>query len=146
MIQYERITSASTDDIVKLYQAGNWWEESPEARAAIPKMLQGSFCVVAARDINNGKLIAMGRALSDGHSDAYIQDVVVLNQFRGQGIGSQIILHLAAFCQQKGISWIGLIGEPGTQSFYEKLGFSPMTDYIPLKLNKSLLPKDTLKD
>ena len=29
----------------------------------------------------------MGRAISDGCSDAYIQDVVVYSEFRGQGIG-----------------------------------------------------------
>lgn len=132
-LTFEQIREASEEEIIALYRAGGWWEESPEARATIPGMLKGSFCVIGARE-PDGRLVGMGRALSDGCSDAYIQDVVVLNEYRGKGVGSRIIQRLARHCQEHGISWIGLIGEPGTQDFYERLGFRPMKDYIPMRL------------
>jgi membrane protein insertase Oxa1/YidC/SpoIIIJ len=31
-----------------------------------------------------------------------------------------------------GLTWIGLVAEPGTQKFYEKLGFHPLTGFQPM--------------
>jgi spermidine synthase len=67
-------------------------------------------------------------------SDAYIQDVVVLRQFRGCGIGGQIIQTLINGLKKNGVDWIGLIGEPGTGRFYESLGFRPMAGHTPYRL------------
>ncbi len=79
-------------------------------------------------------MIGMGRALSDLSSDAYIQDVVVLRDYRGRGIGRQIIRTLITCLKEHGVDWIGLIGEPGTHRFYESLGFGPMTGHTPYRL------------
>jgi spermidine synthase len=79
-------------------------------------------------------MIGMGRALSDLSSDAYIQDVVVLRDYRGQGIGRQIIRTLITGLRAHGVDWIGLIGEPGTHRFYESLGFWPMSGHTPYRL------------
>ena len=35
-------------------------------------------------------------------------------------------------CESLGIQWIGLIGEPGTGPFYERLGFRPLEGYVPM--------------
>jgi aralkylamine N-acetyltransferase len=120
---YEVVTAVPVEAVVELYQAGGWWQESPEARAVIPKMIRGSFCFMIARD-PEGRIVGMGRAISDGCSDAYIQDVVVLMHLRGQGIGREIVLRLAQYCEAKKIGWIGLVAEPGTYDFYRKLGFN----------------------
>jgi ribosomal protein S18 acetylase RimI-like enzyme len=40
------------------------------------------------------RIIGMGRAISDGVSDAYIQDVTVHPDLRGKGIGKAIIRKL----------------------------------------------------
>jgi ribosomal protein S18 acetylase RimI-like enzyme len=71
----------------------------------------------------------MGRTISDGASDAYIQDVVVLPQYRRQGIGSELIRRLTQQCVTHEISWIGLVAEPGTSGFYETLGYSALEGY-----------------
>jgi spermidine synthase len=76
-------------------------------------------------------MIGMGRVLSDGISDAYIQDVTVLPGYRGRGIGGRIIAHLLQKLQAERIEWIGLIGEPGTRDFYENLGFKKMEGFEP---------------
>ncbi len=121
-LDYQIVKSAPTEAIVELYQAGGWWKESAEWRAVIPKMIEGSFAFMVARE-PDGRLVGMGRAISDGVSDAYIQDVVVLRSHRGKGIGAELVRRLAEHCASHGISWIGLIAEPGTQPFYERLGF-----------------------
>ena len=75
----------------------------------------------------------MGRALSDGVSDAYIQDIVVRTDYRGQGWGQKIVSFLVRELRTAGVDWIGLIGAPGTKDFYEKLGFAPMPNFVPMK-------------
>jgi len=130
-IVYEVVDSAPTEAIVELYQAGRWWREDPAWRAAIPPMIRGSFCFLLARE-RGGRIVGMGRVISDGVSDAYIQDVVVLETCRGRGIGREIVRRLTERCLDAGISWIGLVAEPGTQAFYEPLGFAALEGYLPM--------------
>jgi ribosomal protein S18 acetylase RimI-like enzyme len=78
----------------------------------------------------------MGRVLSDGASDAYIQDVVVLTPYRGQGIGRELILRLTRHCLEHRLDWIGLVAEPGTNAFYEGLGYHLLEGYLPMLYGK----------
>jgi aralkylamine N-acetyltransferase len=121
-IVYEFVESVPAEAVVDLYRAGGWWREEPVSRAVIPAMVSGSFCFLVARE-SRGRIVGMGRVISDGASDAYIQDVVVLEEFRARGIGREIVRRLAERCVEAGILWIGLVAEPGTKAFYERLGF-----------------------
>jgi ribosomal protein S18 acetylase RimI-like enzyme len=119
------------DEIVLLYKAGGWWKDSYD-KTGIPELISRSFAFAIAIDRDTGKSIGMGRVLSDGVSDAYIQDLVVLPTYRGQSIGKKIVQKLIDFCLSKGITWIGLIAEPGSSKFYTTLGFKTMDQYIPM--------------
>ncbi len=134
-VEYEVVSSAPVEDIVELYRSAGWWRESAEARGIIPLMIKGSFCFMIARSVE-GKIVGMGRVISDGFSDAYIQDVVVLNTNREQGIGRELVKRLTQYCLARRIGWIGLIAEPGTYSFYEALGYNPLVDYQPMLYGK----------
>ncbi len=118
-------------DIVQLYQAGGWWKDEYDP-AALPALIRGSFAFAIAVDTKSGRAIGMGRVLSDGVSDGYIQDLVVLPARRGRGIGKQIVSALVTRCTESGIEWIGLIAEPGTEPFYRTLGFQVMHEAVPL--------------
>jgi GNAT superfamily N-acetyltransferase len=132
---YQLVNHAPVEEIVELYKAGGWWLETPENRARIEPMVRGSFCFMVVR-LTNGNIIAMGRAISDGASDAYVQDVVVLPQFRGRGIGRELVIRLTSYCRQHNIDWIGLIAEPGTTDFYERIGYTPLTGHQPMIYGK----------
>jgi aralkylamine N-acetyltransferase len=134
-VEYEVVSAAPLDEIVELYKSAGWWQESPEARAIIPSMIRGSLCFMVARSID-GRIIGMARVISDGYSDAYIQDVVVLNEYRKQGIGPELIRRLTQFCIDRKIAWIGLVAEPGTQKIYEDLGYGPLAGYQPMLYGK----------
>jgi ribosomal protein S18 acetylase RimI-like enzyme len=134
-VEFEAINSAPVDEIVGLYKAAGWWQESPEARAVIPLMIRGSLCFMVARSLD-GRIVGMARVISDGHSDAYIQDVVVLENYRGQGIGRELVRRLTQFCIGRKIAWIGLVAEPRTQGLYEELGFGPLVGYQPMLYGK----------
>ncbi len=134
-LTYEIVREAPLEAIVALYKAGGWWQESQSWRDVIPPMIRGSYCFMVAKD-SEGQIIGMGRAISDGCSDAYIQDVVVLKSWRGKGVGAEIIRRLTAYCAERQIGWIGLVAEPGTQRFYERLGYGALVDYQPMLYGK----------
>ena len=120
------------DEIVNLYKAGGWWREN-YSKSGIKYLIEGSFAFAVVIKKKTGKAVGMGRLLSDGVSDAYIQDLVVLNEYRGRGIGKYLVNELVNYCKSKKIMWIGLIAEPNQDNFYEKLGFKKMKSYVPMK-------------
>jgi GNAT superfamily N-acetyltransferase len=119
-------------EIANLYRAGGWWKEEYDQKE-LPRLIRGSFLFAVAVDRKTGHAVGMGRVISDGVSDGYIQDLVVLPHYRKTGIGAQIVSALVKKCVEQGISWIGLIAEPDTEKFYLPFGFHPMEGHVPLK-------------
>lgn len=130
-VEIRLVHSWPEKEIMELYKAGGWWKESYDS-AGIPRLIAGSFAFAVAIDTTNGKAIGMGRVLSDGVSDAYLQDLVILFEYRGQNIGTKLVRKLIDHCLSKGITWIGVIAEPGTDPFYKLSGFKTMEQYVPL--------------
>jgi GNAT superfamily N-acetyltransferase len=118
-------------EIADLYRAGGWWKEEYDP-AQLRHLIRGSYLFAVAVDKKTGRAIGTGRVISDGVSDGYIQDLVVLPEYRGSGIGAQIVNTLVRKCIERGIFWIGLIAEPDTEKFYLPLGFRPMEGHAPL--------------
>lgn len=121
-------------DIIKLYKSANWWKDSYDP-SSIKYLIKGSFKFAIMVDKSNNKTIGMGRILSDGVSDAYIQDLVILDEYRKIGLGAKLVKFLVNYCVSNGINWIGLISEPGQDGFYTSLGFKQMEEYTPMKFN-----------
>jgi len=118
-------------EIANLYRAGGWWKEEYDPEE-LPRLIKGSFLFAVAVNIKTGRAVGMGRVISDGVSDGYIQDLVVLPEYRKTGIGTQIVSTLVKKCIELGISWIGLIAEPDTEKFYLPFGFHSMEGHTPL--------------
>lgn len=130
-IRYQFVRTWPTEAVVALYEAGGWWHESAAARAGVPALVAGSFRFLVATD--GDETVAMGRAISDGASDAYVQDVVVRPSHRGRGIGREVIARLTAALEEAGVGWIGLVAEPGTTAFYERLGYRVLPGYVAMR-------------
>jgi ribosomal protein S18 acetylase RimI-like enzyme len=118
--------------LVDLYKAGGWWRKDHDP-SHIPELVRSSYAFAVAVHDPSNRTIGMGRVISDGVSDAYIQDLVILPEYRGMGAGGEIVSTLLRFCISRNITWIALIAEPGTEDFYAGLGFSPMRDHVPMK-------------
>jgi len=113
------------DKIICLYQTAGWWTgQAHENTELIRRIVTGSNCFVLACEGN--EIIGMGRAISDGISDAYIQDVTVLPEFRGQGVGTGIVQEILKQLRADGLQWIGLIAGRHSHPFYRKMGFEEM--------------------
>ena len=126
-----------TAALINLYKAGGWWlhEHDP---SHIPALVRSSFAFAIAVDQISGRAIGMGRVISDGVADAYIQDLVVLPEYREQGVGKNILQTLLRFCYSRKITWIALIAEPGTEEFYSRLGFSTMKDHVAMRFRGAI--------
>jgi len=118
------------DRVTELYRQAGWWTDEADNPSLVAGIVAGSHCFLVARQAKT--IIAMGRAISDRVSDAYIQDVTVAPAFRRQGIGSRMVASLVARLEADGIGWVGLIAERKTHPFYRPLGFSPMADSVPM--------------
>ena len=94
------------------------------------RIIAGSHSFLIA--CNEDEIVGMGRSISDRVSDAYIQDVMVKDTHRGQGIGLKIVkILMNRLCEDK-MKWIGLIAEKGSEDFYRKIGFEKMQDASPM--------------
>lgn len=120
------------NDIVNLYKAGGWWKDTYDS-SGINNLIKGSYAFVVIIDKELNKTIGMGRILSDGISDAYFQDLIILPEYRGRGYGKHLVEFLITHCLSNDIRWIGLISEPGQDGFYSKMNFYKMKDYVPMK-------------
>jgi spermidine synthase len=117
--------------MIELYRQAGWWNDDWETPRLLERLIHGSHCFLIAV-APDGTVAGMGRAISDRAGDAYIQDVTVRKDFRGTGIGSAIITRIVERLAADGITWVALIAEGNSHAFYEKLGFSPMPDSVPL--------------
>lgn len=125
------VRSWDEEEIAALYKAGGWWKEEYNTKD-LPHLILGSFAFAVATEGKTGRAVGMGRVIADGVSDGYIQDLVILPEFRKSGVGKRIVSALVDRCLQCGITWIGLIAEPETEKFYRQLGFQLMERHIPL--------------
>ncbi len=131
LVLIQLVHSWDEEEIASLYRAGGWWKEEYRVED-LRHLIRGSFAFVVATESSTGTAVGMGRVLSDGVSDGYIQDLVVLPAFRKRGIGSRIVEALVKRCNECGLTWISLIAQPDTTEFYSPLGFEVMKGHIPM--------------
>ena len=126
-----RILDNFNDRILKdaenIYREASWIADGESGDFLLPAF-QGSTAVAGAFD-TSGNLVGIARALSDGASDAYIQDVAVTASMRGKKIGSKLIKVIYDDLRSRGVDWIALVGEPGTEKFYASLGLEEKPGY-----------------
>lgn len=133
MLTYTCLTQPTSDqigEITAMYRSEGWWTQETDDRELVAQIVSGSHCFLLV--MQDGESIGMGRAISDGASDAYIQDVTVKKEYRGQGIGKQIVRMLVERLNADGLDWIGLIAENDSYPFYEPLGFTKMPNSVPM--------------
>jgi spermidine synthase len=82
-------------------------DDNPQYLKTVEGIISSSFCFVIA--VQNGEIIGMGRAICDGYSDAYIQDVTVESSYRGRGIGKGIIRCLIQFLRTNQFSGLDVL-------------------------------------
>ncbi len=97
------------------------WDEL--ADAAVEKGLSNSiFCACA---IHKGAIIGMGRLVGDKAVYFYVQDVIVLPEFQGRGVGKAIMQEIEGYLEENALenAFIGLMAAVGVKGFYRQFGY-----------------------
>ena len=76
------------DDLMNLYK-NEWWTNT-RSKEEVIKMLQNTTFVFGIVNKDN-ELIAFSRVMSDKVYKAFIFDVIVRQDYRGQGLGEKLI-------------------------------------------------------
>ena len=71
-------------------------------------------------------LIGYIDCVSNGVTDAYIQDLMVHPDYQGRGIGTDLMKKMINYLKQKHIYMISVVFEENLKPFYEKFGFFNM--------------------
>jgi GNAT superfamily N-acetyltransferase len=120
------VSEVALDELVALYASVGWvaYTAAPETLGAA---IAGSTCVVTARD-DNDRLVGLARAISDGATVCYLQDILVAPDRHRTGIGRALVRELLV--RFAGVRQKVLLtdDEPGQRAFYESLGFTEIRD------------------
>ncbi|MDN7243052.1 GNAT family N-acetyltransferase [Planococcus sp. N028] len=99
-----------------LYENAGWWPQ--RSAQDLEDMLK---CEISMGVWQEDRLIGFARAVADGKFRAYIEDVVILSEFKGNGIGTQLIEKLME--ELAHIEVVSLFCEEELIPFYEKNKF-----------------------
>ena len=98
------------------------WGEVMNFEAAPQALRRSLYGVVATYA---GQAIGMGRVVGDGAIFFYLQDIAVVPEHQGRGVGAQIVgrllAYLASAAPEK--AFVGLFAAAGKEPFYQRYGF-----------------------
>jgi len=125
MIRYVENAALTLEDVLPLYEAVEWTNYTQN-----PSMLKeaygNSLHILGALN-EEEKLVGVLRAVGDGASILFIQDILVTPEYQHQGIGTKLLQKtLEKF---KNVYQIQLATDDSkkTVSFYESNGFTSLT-------------------
>ena len=125
MIHYVENPDVTVEDVLPLYEAVGWTNYTTK-----PEMLEvaykNSLHVLAAFN-EKGILVGVLRAVGDGASILFIQDILVTPEYQHQGIGTKLLQQTLE--KYKNVYQIQLATDNSmkTISFYESNGFTSLT-------------------
>ena len=115
----EHVKDVDWRELSELYRIAPLGDKPPEALATVFGNSMFTRLVYAG-----DRLVGAGRALADGLDAAYIADLAVHPDHQGHGLGKALVRQLVAAAS--GHKKIVLYANPGTEAFYQSLGFLKM--------------------
>jgi GNAT superfamily N-acetyltransferase len=118
----------TVEEYQRLRNAVGWPRMTDEGVAAgLPHAL---YSVVL---LHEGETIGCGRVVGDGGLYFYLQDIIVLADHRGRGLGRAIMDRIMGYLERtaKPGAFIGLMAADDVAPFYEKYGFEVRAERKP---------------
>ncbi|QVI33898.1 GNAT family N-acetyltransferase [Lacticaseibacillus chiayiensis] len=109
-----------TEAVLALYQAVGWVMYTRDP-AKLKRALAQSLMILGAFD--GDRLVGLIRAVGDGETILFIQDLLVLPSYQRQGIGRQLVNTLVNHFPEVRQRVLLTDDQPDTRAFYEKIGF-----------------------
>ncbi len=120
MINYIENTPALAKDIADLREAVGW--NRMESVYRDPCMTSYFHIVV----YDGEKLVGYIDSVSNGVTDAYIQDLMVHPDYQGKGIGTELMNRMIKELKHRNIYMISVVFEAKLKTFYNRFGFFEM--------------------
>ena len=113
-------------ELLDLYNDASWTAYTEDIDL-LEKAIKNSLKVWTLWD--REKLIGLARIVGDGHTITYLQDILILKAYQGQGLGSRLLSQIVE--ENKNIRQFVLLTDNSemTKSFYKKAGLLPVGDY-----------------
>ena len=127
MIGYKKNDVVSFEEILPLYEAVGWSNYTSNP-TMLQNALEHSLFLISARD-EGGNLVGFLRAVGDGYSILYIQDIIVLPEYHRQGIGTQLLRQTLEYFNEVYQIILTTDSELKTIAFYEANGFTALSKY-----------------
>lgn len=125
MICYVENPVVTLEEVLPLYEAVGWtnYTQNP---TMLKEAYKNSLHILAALN-EEGKLLGVLRAVGDGASILFIQDILVTPEYQHQGIGTKLLQQTLE--KYKTVYQIQLATDDSTKtvSFYESNGFTSLT-------------------
>jgi ribosomal protein S18 acetylase RimI-like enzyme len=121
MIHYRDSLEGITADKLRGFFVGWLNPPSPETHLQI---LRRSDAIVLAIDDDEERVVGFITAISDGILSAYIPLLEVLPEYRGRGIGTELVRRMLR--KLEGLYMVDLCTKEDLAPFYERLGFRAM--------------------
>ena len=114
------------EELLNLYNDVQWLAYTDDS-ARLKNAMDNSLKVWTCWD--DDKLVGLARVIGDGYTIIYIQDILVLESYQGQGIGSKFLKLILEM--YKSVRQIVLMTDETekTIKFYQKNGLVNASDY-----------------
>lgn len=113
------------DEILALYDSVGW-----TAYTVRPRVLHDSFSnslyILAAYDEDS--LIGIARAIGDGHTVVYLQDVLIHPDHQRKGVGTALVRAMLEEFWDVRQFLLATEQQPNTMAFYRSLGFVELSE------------------
>jgi GNAT superfamily N-acetyltransferase len=128
-ITYSDDGTVPADELVDLYDALGWsaYTQDPQRLEAA---VAASLRVVTARD-EDDLLVGLARAVGDGLTIVYVQDILVRPDRQRRGIGRGLFSRVLAPYDDVRQKVLLTDDEPAQRAFYEAMGFTEIRDLVP---------------
>lgn len=121
MLEYKTNPGASPESIAALRRSVGWGG----MEAALRNPALRDYLQIACYD--GDELVGFLDVVSNGVTDAYIQDVMVRPDYQGKGIGTELMNRAINRLKADHIYMVSVIyGEEELRPFYERFGFYTM--------------------
>jgi GNAT superfamily N-acetyltransferase len=129
-IQISDTRELNIEDIITLYKA-NEWSSADKPTQLYNGLLNSDTLITAWED---GKLVGLGNAISDGHLVVYYPHLLVHPKYQGKGIGKMIFDKMQEKYRDFHMQMLTADGK--AIDFYTKNGFERAGETVPMWIYK----------
>ena len=124
-MEIREYTEYREEEILRLYTEVGWTAYTKDM-SALEQGYKHSLLVLSAYE--NEELLGIVRAVGDGHTIVFVQDILVFPEKQRQGVGSALLK--AVLDRYPDVRQIELVTDntPKTVAFYKSLGFSELSE------------------